>query len=200
MVRAVFVGALEALDEALDRTLTSSSSVCVLATAAAFRGVDEALEEVRGRLIARGATVHAIPGTDRASASDDDIVARVVSSDVVVLLDGAPLHARSVWRNSPLAAALAASTLVCIGATGSVLGETMIDPRGGAPTTGLGLFTDVVVGVAVSVEQSARTRVLVGHQTLVELGRDTVVEYDGHWKVVDGRGLVVTRDGVSVEL
>ena len=200
MVRAVFVGSLDALDEALDRTVSSPSSVCVLATAAAFRGVDEALEEVRGRLIARGATVHAIPGTDRASASDDDIVARVASSDVVVLLDGAPLHARSVWRNSPLVAALAASTLVCVGATGSVLGATMIDPRGGAPTTGLGLFSDVVVGVAVSVEQSARTRLLVGDQTLVELGRGTVVEYDGHWNVVDGRDLVVTRDGASVEL
>ena len=200
MVRAVFVGSLDALDEALDRTVSSPSSVCVLATAAAFRGVDEALEEVRGRLISRGATVHAIPGVDRASANDGDTVARVASSDVVVLLDGAPLHARSVWRNSPLVAALAASTLVCVGATGSVLGATMIDPRGGAPTTGLGLFSDVVVGVAVSVEQSARTRLLVGDQTLVELGRGTVVEYDGHWNVVDGRDLVVTRDGASVEL
>ena len=194
------MGSLDALDEALDRTVSSPSSVCVLATAAAFRGVDEALEEVRGRLISRGATVHAIPGVDRASANDGDTVARVASSDVVVLLDGAPLHARSVWRNSPLVAALAASTLVCVGATGSVLGATMIDPRGGAPTTGLGLFSDVVVGVAVSVEQSARTRLLVGDQTLVELGRGTVVEYDGHWNVVDGRDLVVTRDGASVEL
>jgi len=196
----VFVGSLDALDEGLDRTVTSSSTVCVLGTAAAFRGVDEALEEVRARLIARGATVHAVPGADRASASDDDTLARVASSDVVVLLDGAPLHARSVWRNSPLATALAESTLVCVGATGSVLGATMIDPRGGAPTTGLGFFSDVVVGAAVSVEQSARTRVLVGHQTLVELGRGTVVEFDGHWKVVDGRDLEVTRDGARVEL
>ncbi len=200
MVRAVFVGSLDVLDEGLDRTVTSPSSVCVLATAAAFRGIDEAFEEVRGRLVARGATVHAVPGTDRASASDDDTLARVALADVVVLLDGAPLHARSVWRHSPLASVLAGSTLVCVGATGSVLGATMIDPRGGAPTTGLGLFSDVVVSAAVSVEQSARTRVLVGHQTLVELGRGTVVEYDGHWRVVDGRDLEVTRDGARVEL
>ena len=77
--------------------------------------------------------------SDRAATKDQYYVDRLVDADLVVLCDGSALHARSVWRDNAFGEAInAASTLVAVGAVASVLGEVMIDPRGGAPTTGLG--------------------------------------------------------------
>lgn len=205
MAKALFIGSLDVLDVALDVALAelddhTSPRVCVVATAAAFRGPVAAIEEVEGPLARRRAEVVTATALDRASANDPDVVDLVAVSDLVVLCDGAPLHARSVWRHSLLGEALGRSTLLCVGATGSVLGATMIDPRGGAPTTGLGLFDDVVLGVRASAELSQRTRGLLVHETLVELGRRSIVAYDRGWRVLDARDLEVTRAGVAVEL
>ncbi len=205
VVKALFIGSLDALDVALDVALAeleghASPRVCVVATAAAFRGPAAAIEEVEQPLARRRANVVTLTVLDRASANDPDVVAIVVASDLVILCDGAVLHARSVWRHSLLGEELGRSSLLCVGATGSVLGATMIDPRGGAPTTGLGLFDDVVLGVHASAEQSQRTRDLLVRETLVELGPRSMVAYDGAWRVLDGRDLEVTRAGVAVDL
>lgn len=194
-VDITFVGSLGSLDPTSDATFIGSHTrVCVLATAAAFRGVDEAVDRVRQHLAASGATIDVVAGLDRASAHDAmslDVLAR---ADVAILVDGAALHARSVWRATPLGAALGTSRLIAIGWSGSVLGATMIDPRGGAPTTGLGLFHGVVVGLATGVEESARTRGLLGGDVLyAQLGPRAVVTYNGHWRADVHDDLVVTR-------
>ena len=200
MLRAVFIGSLDVFDDAMAEVAVAASRVCVLATAAAFRGPSAAIEEIRELLAPREVTVVGVPAIDRASANDPAVAAEVEASDLVILCDGAPLHARSVWRHSLLGEVLARSALLCVGATGSVLGETMIDPRGGAPTTGLGLFRDVVLTVPASAEQTSRTRGLLTHETLVELGRRAVVAYDGRWRVVLDRDIVVTRSGAAIDL
>jgi hypothetical protein len=128
-------------------------------------------------------------------------VRSVAAADVVVLLDGAPLHARSVWRASPLGEVLATRPIVAIGSVGSVLGDTMIDPRGGAPTTGLGLFSDVVVCAPAGSEQMTRTQNLLGASvTLIQLGPGAIVAFDGTWRVVVAEDLVVTRGESPVSL
>ncbi|MBW4030711.1 MAG: hypothetical protein HIU57_08615 [Acidobacteria bacterium] len=195
----MFIGSLDAWDAAV-ADVTSRSRVCVLATAAAFRGPREAIEQIRELLGPRDVSVVGVSAVDRASANDPSVVAELAASDLVVLCDGAPLHARSVWRHSSLGEALVRANLLCVGATGSVLGATMIDPRGGAPTTGLGLFADVVLSVPTSAPQSKRTRELLAHETLVELGPHAAVAYDGHWSVLDDRDLMVTRAGVDGDL
>ena len=201
VLRALFIGSLDVFDDAIaEFALAPRSRVCVVATAAAFREPANAIEEISDRLASREVVVVAEPVVDRTSANDPTVAAAVEGSDLVVLCDGAPLHARSVWRHSLLGEVLGRSTLLSVGATGSVLGETMIDPRGGAPTTGLGLFRDVVLSVPASAKQSLRTRGLLGHETLVELGRRAMVRYDGHWRVLDERDLVVTRAGAAVAL
>ena len=200
MLNAVFAGSLDGLDAAVAAAgADPATRVCVVATAAAFRGPDEAFEQIR-ELLDPSATIIAVTAIDRASANDPAVVAMVENAELVILVDGAPLHARSVWRNSALGHALADAALLCVGSTGSVLGETMIDPRGGAPTTGLGLFDDVVVSVRASPEQTQRTRGLLSRALLVELGRRSVVVFDGHWRVVVGDDLVVTRAGVPTSL
>jgi len=201
MLNAVFCGSLDSFDIAVrEFGVTPTTRVCVLATAAAFRGAEAAVEQIRDLLAASAAPVQAVAAINRASADDASVVSAVANADLVVLVEGAPLHARSVWRHSALGEALATAALLCVGSTGSVLGETMIDPRGGAPTTGLGLFTGVVVSVPASAEQSQRTHGLVAKELLVELGLRSVVAYDGRWRVVSGDDLLVTRAGVPANL
>jgi hypothetical protein len=77
----------------------------------------------------------------------------------------------------------------------------MIDPRGGAPTTGLGYREGLAIGVNASEEQLTRTRTLLGTDVpLAVLGSRGVVHFDGtKWR----RGsddVVVTRGHEVIEL
>ena len=199
--RATFVGSLSALRSPDVTDVVSASRNCVLATAAAFRGPAAAIAEVLAEPVWGDASITSIAAIDRRSANDAAVVDEVSAADLVVLVDGAPLHARSVWRGSALGDALGAARLVVLGSVGSILGATMIDPRGGAPTTGMGLFDDVVLSVPAGSEQTVRTQVLLGSRyTLVELGARSVLTYEGTWRIRVGEDLVVTRAGVAASL
>jgi hypothetical protein len=202
VLNAIFVGSLDAWDDAVTFAgVPPATRVCVLATAAAFQGPREAIERVRTLLAPTGATTIGVEAISRAGANDLAVVESVTSADLVVLVDGAVLHARSVWRGSALGAALASARLLAIGSVGTVLGGTMIDPRGGAPTTGLGLFDDVVLSVPAGAEQTQRTQGLLGRELiLVELGPRSVVAFDGTWRVVARDDLVITRAGEPASL
>jgi cyanophycinase len=172
------------------------ADVVVLPTAAAFQGPVEAVVAVHEALTAAGATVEGLMVTDRAGAREAYFARRVSEADVVVTLDGAPLHARSVWRGSPVGESLAAaSTVVALGATASVLGATMIDPRGGAPTTGLGRFDDLVVGLRTDDEQDRRTYSLLGDLVVALLDEQGVISHDATGWSVRRSGVWVTRAG-----
>ncbi len=100
--------------------------------------------------------------TDRAGAAEPYFAQRVAAADVVVLIDGSALHARSVWRDTPVGARdRRRATGGRVGSVASVLGEVMVDPRGGAPTTGLGYRHGPVLCAPASGEQLARTRSLL---------------------------------------
>lgn len=200
-MNVTFVGSVPALEATPLRAVTAVERVCVLGTAAAFRGVDQAIEEVAQLSLWGDAHITGVAAIDRRGAADSDVLDIVRSSDLVVLVDGAVLHARGVWRATPLGDTLATSRLLAVGSVGSVLGTTMIDPRGGAPTTGLSLFDDVAVSIRAGVEQTTRTRALLGNRcTLVELGPLSAVHYEGEWEVWENEGLVVTRAGEPVRL
>jgi len=90
--------------------------------------------------------------------------------------------------------------VVAIGSVSSVFGTVMIDPRGGAPTTGLNRFDDVVLAMPSEATQRERTQQLVGPQLLfVELTPTAVLGYDESWRVIDG-DVVVTRAGAPAQL
>jgi hypothetical protein len=98
----------------------------------------------------------------------------VREADMVVLSDGSPLHAKSVWHQTPVGEALRdAPLVVTIGSVTSVLFETMIDPRGGAPTTGLGYREGLVVTTSASEEQLSRTRTLLGDDAVLAVLGDS---------------------------
>jgi hypothetical protein len=198
------LGSLEALRALLrDGTLAvrKDADVVVVPTAAAFIGFTEAAVLTAAAFDDLDAHVEALMVRDRAATTEAHFVERLTNADVVVLCDGSPLHARSVWRANAFGDAIdTASTLVAIGAVSSVLGDVMIDPRGGAPTTGLGYRSGAALCVASSDEQMARTRSLLRDVPLVVLGATGVVHHDGErWRVMAG-DVVVTRGHDVVEL
>lgn len=194
------VGSLGALRDALVDdvlgTLAVNTDVVVVPTAAAFVGAAQtavATAEVFDGLDLR---IEALMVTDRASNAERYFVERLASAQLVVLCDGSPLHARMVWRNSPVGDAInAARSLVVIGAVASVLGDVMIDPRGGAPTIGLGYRSGVAFCAPASNEQLERTRSLLATDVaLVVLGPRGIVQCgDDEWRVVCSADVVVTR-------
>ena len=201
MNRTVYVvGSLDALRSALDEHALALEhrelDVTVVPTAAAFSGVAQASVLVANACLGLDARVEGLMVSDRASANEPYFAERIARCDIVVLCDGSALHARTVWRSTPVGDALkAARLLVAIGSIATVLGEVMIDPRGGAPTTGLGLFAGVAFCAPSSEEQLARTRTLLGIESaLVVVGPRAVVRlHDGQWRVLDGDDVVVTR-------
>lgn len=197
------VGSRQALADAPAITsLGRGDRVCVVATAAAFSGADRAMAELVETLAGCEATFELLAAGDRRACDDPAVAARLGAADLVVALDGAALHARTAWRQTALATALGKSSPVAVGSVASVLGATMIDPRGGAPTTGLGLFDEVVVCAPSPEELARRTRSLVGPQlTLVEMGPNTILTYhDATWRLVRADAVVITRAGEPATL
>lgn len=200
------VGSVAALREALEREdplrLPHDADVVILPTAAAFTGAEAAAIELAGLIEDHGARVEALMNIARASSEEPYFAERLRAANVVVLSDGSALHARSVWHESLVGRALGeARDVVAIGAVASALSDVMIDPRGGAPTNGLGYVSGLVIGVPESEEQLARTRELLGEGlTLAILGPSGVVHFDGEkWRAVTS-DVVVTKGATSVEL
>lgn len=193
----VAVGSLEALRGLIEGhvVVTEASDVVVVMTAAAFIGVTQAAIELSAIFEGAGARVEALMNVDHSSNDEPYFARRVREADVVVLADGSALHAKSVWHASSLGEAINEATLVlAIGSVASVLADTMIDPRGGAPTTGLGYLSGVVLTVTTGEEQLNRTRTLLGDEPpLAVLGPRGVVRFDGASWRAGSDDVVVTR-------
>jgi len=200
------VGSLDALRTLLassdDLNISSATTVVLLPTAAAFTGITQAALELAAPFETHEARVEALMLSDRASNDEASFAQRVADADVVVLADGSALHARSVWLDTAVGEAIRnAQTLIAVGSAASVLGETMIDPRGGAPTLGLGYRVGLATTASKSDEQLTRTRALLGErEILAVLGPSGILHHDGAtWRVVSG-DVVTTRGEVRVEL
>jgi cyanophycinase-like exopeptidase len=205
-VRTVLVGSLEVLAEVLAKgellDVSPDTDVVVVPTGAAFTGLTEATLELAAAFEASGAKVEALMIGERSACFEPHFVERILGADLVVLSDGSALHAKSAWHTTPVGEAIrAAPRLVAVGSCASVLGEVMIDPRGGAPTNGLGYRPGIAIGVNASEEQLTRTRTLLGSEvTLAVLGPRGVVHFDGStWRRASD-DVVVTRGHEIVEL
>jgi hypothetical protein len=196
MTTTVLAGSLSAAVPVIGSLGLAPGADCVVVpTAAAFTGATVATVRAAETLAPLGVRVEGLVVVNREDAGNDYVARRVGEADLVVLLDGAALHARAVWRDSSLGAALAGSRrLLAVGDVASLVLAVMVDPRGGAPTTGLGYRDGLVVATRAPGDQLARTRDLVGADaTLAVLGEDgVVVGEDGRWRVAAG-SVEVTR-------
>ena len=186
-IDTVVVGSNEALAQLMEGfnllALTPLSDVVIVPTAAAFSGATEAALGLARLFEPSGAQVEALMVTSRDGADEEYFVRRLTSAQWVVLTNGSALHARSTWRGTRLGAALVVARLIVIGETATVIGDEMIDPRGGAPTTGLGYRHGAVFTTAASDDQLQRTRALLSELApLVVVGAGgVVVGSNGQW-------------------
>jgi cyanophycinase len=126
----------------------------------------------------------------RRDALDAGNTAAVRAARTIVICDGTAMHARSVFKDTPLWAALAeafadGATVVAAGAGATVLADPLADSRGGGLTLGLGLVSRTAVLAGSSrwpLPQVKRMRELAGGDVAVAT-------------VGDNAALVRTSDG-----
>jgi cyanophycinase len=139
--------------EEIDRHLLERSDtrdVLVLPTAAAYWHPDKTIETAASYFSGLGASVKACMVLRRADAEDPEHAGTVRAARFVYLAGGSVLHLRSVLKSSPVWDALveawsAGAVLAGSSAGAMVLGDAMVDPRGGALTLGLGLLPQLAV-------------------------------------------------------
>jgi cyanophycinase len=127
-----------------------SDEVIVLPTAAAYEHPDRAVARATGWFAGLGAKAVGLMVLSRADAEDEGNARLVRSARFLYLADGSPLHLRSVLKQSAVWQALEeawrdGAVLAGSGAGAMVLGDPMVDPRGGAFTLGLGLIEQTAI-------------------------------------------------------
>jgi cyanophycinase len=142
-----FLGGADVGDPAIAAALFARARghrVAVIPTAAAFSHPEKAALEVAEWLSPHGGLVEALMASNREDAQLGDLAARLQDADLIYLTDGSALHLRTVLRSTALLEGIEAvlergGLVAASGGAATVLCDPMIDPRGGAPTVGLGL-------------------------------------------------------------
>lgn len=180
--------------------------VLVLPTAAAYEHPDRAVAAARGWFDPLGATVRGLMVLARADAEDPANAAAVRAARFVYLGGGSPLHLRSVLKESAVWAALVdawrdGAVVAGSSAGAMVLGDPMVDPRGGALTLGLGLLPGVAVmphSDLWSEDKARRTvQLATGDLRIVAVDERTALirEPDGSWRAAGAGGVAVYVEG-----
>jgi cyanophycinase len=139
----------ESFDQELLRT-SGTREILVLPTAAAYWHPERAVETAASYFSEFGASVKGCMVLRRADAEDKLNAGTVRAARFIYLAGGSVLHLRSVLKASAVWEALveawtAGAVLAGSSAGAMVLGDTMVDPRGGALTLGLGLLPQLAV-------------------------------------------------------
>ena len=200
--------------EEIDRGLLERSGtrdVVVLPTAAAYWHPDKAIETAASYFAGLGATVKACMVLRRADAEDREHAGAVRAARFLYLAGGSVLHLRSVLKSSPVWEALveawgAGAVLAGSSAGAMVLGDAMVDPRGGALTLGLGLLPQLAVlphADEWSEEKTHRTvRLASGGLRIAAIDERTALlrAPDGRWYKRGPGNVTIWLDGKQVGL
>jgi len=121
------------------------AEVLVLPTAAAYEHPERAVATATSWFASFGARVRGLMVLGRTDAEEPGMAQAVREARFVYLAGGSALHLRSVLKDSLVWDALVAAwsggaAVAGSSAGGMVLGDPMVDPRGGALTLGLGLL------------------------------------------------------------
>lgn len=135
-----------------ERLLAESGAkeVLVVPTAAAYEQPQRCVESAQAYFGGLKVKVKVLDVLTRVAASDKANVKLAKAAKLVYFADGSPLHLRSVYKDTPVWDAIVAAwndgaAVAGTGAGAMVLGDPMVDPRGGAFTLGLGLVPSMAV-------------------------------------------------------
>jgi cyanophycinase len=197
-----------------DKDLLAASGadeVLILPTGAAYEQPALAVEGAVRWFASIGAKARGLMVLSRPDASNPTYVDAVRAARFVYLGGASPLHLRSVLKETPLWQALldawrGGAVLAGSSAGAMVLGDPMVDPRGGAFTLGLGLLENVAVLPHASTWSHDRLRrtIHLAPQSvaLVAIDEQTAVirAGDGSWSVAGVGGATVYVGGQEAGL
>ena len=186
--------------------VSATREVLVLPTAAAYWHPERAVETAASYFARLNASVKACMVLRRADAEDKANAGMIRAAAFVYLAGGSVLHLRSVLKSSTVwdalvEAWLGGAVLAGSSAGAMVLGDTMVDPRGGALTLGLGLLPQLAVlphAGSWSEEKTHRTvRLASGGLRIAAVDERTALlrSPDGAWRMVGDGGVTIWLDG-----
>lgn len=186
--------------------LATRREVLVLPTAAAYEHPQRAVATASEWFASLGASAHGLMVLGRADADDPTNAAAVRDAPFIYMSGGSPLHLRSVLKDSAVWVALGdawrAGAVVAGSSAGAmVIGDSMVDPRGGAVTLGLGLISGVAVmphADTWSPEKAHRTvELATGHLRIAAVDERTALIWrpGRGWSVSGAGGVTVYVDG-----
>jgi cyanophycinase len=182
-----------------------AQEVVIIPAAGAFENRAAPLEAAAAHFEPMGVSTRVLDVYTRSDAVDDSKLAAIADARMIYLLDGSPMHLRSVLKDSVLWDAVVASwrsgaALAGSGSGGDVLCDHMVDSRGGAFTVGLALVTALAMIPRYdswSADKVRRT-VRLAPPSLAVVGIDEqtalISPPDGSWTVA-GAGTVEVFEG-----
>lgn len=191
-----------------DETLWAASGqaeVVVLPTAAAYEHPQRAVETAERWFARFGAKVRGLMILSRRDAMEEEAAAKLRQAQFIYLSGGSPMHLRSVLKDTPAWSALveawkSGAVLAGSSAGAMVLGDPMVDPRGGALTLGLGLIERMAVMPHYdtwSEEKAHRTvQLATGHLRIAAIDERTALIRDpsGSWSAAGAGEVTVFVD------
>jgi cyanophycinase len=186
--------------------VSGATEVVVLPTASAFERPEKVVERAVTWFEGLGVTVRPVMVLNRRDAQDDDNVKALKAAAFVYLSDGSPLHLRSVLKESSLLAVLVAGyrngcVLAASGAGATVLGDPMVDPRGGAYTVGLGVVSNLAIfpyhGSAAEHLRQRSVELLAEHAILAGVDEHTALvrPAEGPWRALGAGAVTLYSEG-----
>ena len=200
--------------EGFDQELLEAAGtreILVLPTAAAYWHPERAIATAASYFSAFGVSVTGCMVLRRADAEDKQNAGTVRAARFVYMAGGSVLHLRSVLKASAVWDALveawaAGAVLAGSSAGAMILGDAMVDPRGGALTLGLGLLPQLAVLPHAnnwSEEKTHRTvRLASGGLRIAAIDERTALlrAPDGQWHKAGQGGTTIWLDGQPVGL
>ena len=193
---------------ALDGELIAAAGAkeaVVIPAAAAYEHPERIADRAAAYFESLGVKARTLPVLNRRDAEDPAHADVVRKAKLVYLCDGSPLHLRSVLKGSVLFDAIlgayhGGASLAASGAGATLVGDPMVDPRGGAYTVGLAVVPDLAVfpyhGTAAAHLRERSIDLLPPSAKLVGIDEETALvrDRDGTWRVA-GVGLVAVYSG-----
>jgi cyanophycinase len=200
--------------ESFDKELLQAAGtreILVLPTAAAYWHPERAVETAASYFSELGASVKACMVLRHADAEDKANAGTVRAARFVYIAGGSVLHLRSVLKTSAVWDALveawtSGAVLAGSSAGAMVLGDAMVDPRGGALTLGLGLLPQLAVLPHANnwpEEKTHRTvRLASGGLRIAAIDERTALLRgpDGQWRQTGQGEVTIWLDGRRVGL